>query len=210
MQRVSVNVWAVEHYTAAGEIFFGAAVIRSGAGTVVKAIDGSNTRGFLGVAQDNYCGMQRAGCYQWGQAVPVITAGIVNLPIVGGGTAITAGCLLSIANDLGLFALESATDESASATCARALENMDPSLYTCSLTTGTAGSKVLTVDDTTYFAAGNMVLLEGTSGLATDSEIAQVESIDSGTQMTLKEPCRFSYSSKNVRKICQVRAKLRT
>jgi hypothetical protein len=210
MKRIAVDVWHTEHMTAAGEIPFGSAVKYSAAGTVVVAVDGANTRGFIGIAEDDIVEKTQPGCYSTYDPVPVIVAGIVYLPVVGGGTDVAAGDLLKLANDSGLMVRESATTEAVSTTCARALEDAEVSNYTTAMSTATAGAKTATVTSTAYFLAGDMVYLQGaTDATATDSEVVQIATVDSTTQVTFKTALKFSYSSQNMKKLVQVKCLLR-
>lgn len=57
--------------------------------------------------------------------------------------------------------------------------------------TGSSTTTVLDVDDTSDFTAGNAVLVE--TGAATDTyEMAWIQSVDSGTQMTLEQALSFT------------------
>ena len=207
MENVAINAFHVISRNAAGSIPYGALVKRSAAGTSVMCVDGSNTMGYEGVAERRSIEGAVAGKYSTYDPVPVICAGVVNLNVIGGGTDITAGAFLKIANDLGCAAYDSTT-LATSTSVAKALEDQEISDYTTTLSTGTAGSKTLTVTSTTNFLKGDMVLMDGATGAVTDTEIGVIDTIDSSTQITLVDACALGYSGNNLRKIIQVKCLL--
>jgi len=191
MRKVAVQALDTITREAAGEIPFGAFVKRSATGTCIVAVDGSNTLGYEGIAEDSTVGTTTDGFYSTYDAVPVITAGRVDVWLQGGGTDVTSGCFLKLINDFGILALDSATTRSISTSVAKALEDVEVSDYTTSITSCTAGTKTVSVASTTYIAEGDYVYLTSSEG----SEVEKVASVDSSTQITLEEAPAYSHET---------------
>lgn len=191
MRDVNVNPTDIIDRKAAGTIIFGALVKRSAAGTIVSCVDGANTRGYDGIAMQDAVEHDPEGMYATYDDVPVISGGRVNVWVQGGGTDITSGNFLKIANDFGILALDHATTVNASTTVVKAQEDIEVSDYTTAITTAVAGSKTLIVASTANMLAGDYLYLASTEGY----EVKVIDIVDSTTQVTLKEAAVYSHAT---------------
>jgi hypothetical protein len=174
MKPVSINDFdQIGTHAAAALIAFGAATMRSAAGTLKATADISNTN-ILGIAVDDNVEKTIPGFYSQYDAVPLITAGRCRLWVTGTHTTaedIEAGAYLEIADlggtnalPLGVFQQMGAEDGSATptvreaTTLARALEDvdlLDPVVVAAGLSVG--GTEVT-------LSAGNMTALDLSDG----------------------------------------------
>ncbi|MDP8238344.1 MAG: hypothetical protein P9X24_04585 [Candidatus Hatepunaea meridiana] len=200
--RVGVNVFDTINRDAASEIAFGAMVIRSADGTVTSAIDGSNTAGYDGIALDSQVTKTKDGFYATYDPIALATSGRVRCMVEGGGTDITSGHFLKIGNDFGMLIYEGGT-KAVATSIAKATEDVEVSNYTSGTMSGTAATKAVTCADTTYFAAGDMVLLDN-GGAVADSELNVIDSVDSTTTLTMKNAILYTYSAADIHKCVQV------
>ena len=85
MKPVNESAFDTRSFAAGGEIAFGALCDRSGDG-IVKAIITGDIYDYVGVAPDDVVEKDVDGFYSQYDSVPLITAGVVRLWLLGGGT----------------------------------------------------------------------------------------------------------------------------
>lgn len=206
-----VNAFDIMTRQAAGQVHFGAAVMRSAAGTVLPAavVGDVNIEGiadFDPIAHDR--SGQYNGFYKQYDNVPVITAGVARGWVVPNGSDIDieSGDYLEIADlgatpagDHGIFEEAGSTDGTVRTdpTVARALEDvtMGAASYQTPDTTAIG-------DTTLTFTAAELVLLDVVAGdyilledLSDNVQVNRVKSIDSTTVLSLEVPCTVVLTS---------------
>ena len=200
---------AVINMDAAGEIMFGAFVKYSADGTVAKAVDEANSRDYIGVAGNDAVERDPKGFWSQYDPVPIAVGGVVNIWIQGGGTDLTAGNFVEIANDYGWCQVESggAGVMDTSTTVAKCLENQEISDYTATGVSGTAGSATLTVSSSSNMAVGDYLYIY--SDEASTGEVQVIKTVDSTTQVTLERGLSNTHTTNGVACVgVQIRALL--
>lgn len=187
----------LKSYVAAAQILEGALVKRSADGTVTPCVDETQPN-HLGVAASNP--IEQDVLYKYAQyaPVPVIINGVAKIWVLE--ADITAGMYLKVANDFGMCNDDG--DKAEATSVCKALEDVATASYTTAGLAATAGTKALTVTSTaTYFAAGDVVLLDG--GSDATSEVAVIDEILTATSLTVKESLAKTYSAKHMHMLGQ-------
>ena len=174
---------------AASRIGPGILVKRSATGTVLR--NSAANEQMMGCAGDlSLASDTEPGFFSQYDPVPICTVGRVRLRLLGGGSDCTNGMWLAAIRD-GLVEIESSGNraQTSVAKCVAA-EDIEVSNYSATITTATAGARTVTVDATTYFAAGDYVNLKDDNA----SENNLLTRVVSSTVVRVANALRATYS----------------
>jgi hypothetical protein len=198
MKPVNVNAFdIIGPMAAAGQIAFGAAVMRSAAGTVKGTLD--IVHNILGIAVDDLVEKVEDGFYSQYDLVAIIAAGRARVWLTSNETTkedIEAGDYLEIAdlgasNALPVGAFQQMGAETGTCTgavrevgsLARALEDVTLSDIIVVADNLAIGGKTVTIADSSLFAVGDYIVLEDVDG---NAMINRVADIPTATTITLQ------------------------